>query len=160
MTIDLDKRYASIIRSSVIKKMGKLTKKYGEAKLAALRSTAREWKLDVKAWLSKSSATRKGTDVSGSENGISRSGPHLISGQLRRAAGNYRITKGVMRDGKYLINLTTTFKQVNSYSTGQKKTYNYSDILDESTGHYYSGYKDRYRNILYKRMRDILHGNI
>ena len=156
MTINLDAAYKSIIKNAIVKKTKILVKDYGDRKLQAVRAEAKEWKLDVWGWLSKT-----GKVSSWKEEGISVSGPKEKTGQLRRAAGHYRIEKTSTRaDGSFRISTTTIFQQVRSYSKGQSTTYNYSNILDESSGQYYSGYKTRYRNILYKRLKDILHGNL
>jgi len=143
---------SSILKNSIQKKIPVvLDRLVDNTILKRVTETAAQWKLDVKEWLSRVSSPATGQT----------SGPLMKTGQLRKAAGNYEVRKRpIGSKGAIMIEVTTRYGQVSSYSKNQKNTWNYSDILDETTGQYYSGYKDRYRQILYKRLERIINGRV
>ena len=149
-------KFDSIKHSTINKSFAIIAKNIANRKWEQIKKEAKEWKLDVKAWLNRSRHSAAGTSE-----GISRDGPLRKTGQLRNAAGLYNIKRRVNRNtGEASISVTTRFKSVASYSKNQKQTWNYSDILDNTTGKYYSGYKTRYRAILYKRLERVIYGTL
>ena len=154
--MNLSIKFDSIKRGTITKSLATIAERITNRKWEQIKKEAKEWKLDVKAWLNRSRHSAAGTSE-----GISRDGPLRKTGQLRNAAGLYSIKRRVNKNtGEASIFITTRFKSVDSYSKNQKQTWNYSDILDNTTVKYYSGYKTRYRAILYKRLEKVIHGTL
>lgn len=153
-TAGLAKTLLSAIETQVTKRL----KKEASKKRERVMEEAKTWKLDVQGWLYRVRRGRK----PGSQGNVA---PFMVTGQLRRAV-HYRVTP-ITKAGKksYRFTVRKWFAEVFAYNRkGTRITSfrtprtDYSDILNDSKGKYYSGYKDKAMNELDRRVEQILKG--
>jgi len=148
-----------MIQQEFLRKVQSKTKQIIETRRQAAIYEAKEWKLDARGWLYRTStvANRKAM----------RPGPYsfplMVTGQLRRAL-HYRVSKIKHPRGNifYSFKIEVRFDKVEAYNLKNGKPvsrgtgFDYSEYLDSTEGKYYSKYRQR----LVDKLEERLHRSV
>ena len=152
------KTLASVMKKSV----SKLIKTKAIDVREAIKAEMKSWKMDVRGWLGRSHYAR-GKDTGGPTH---YSGPYMISRKLRDSVhyGVSKLSYNKIAD-KWYFKVYHSYGAPMSETGGKTKTgrtnnrresVDYSEILNNTEGRYYSHYKERYTADLNARLAKII----
>ncbi len=158
-------KFAKSLKESIERKVNSRLKETTYRKRDAMMRAGNQWKIDVRGWLSK----KRPGDTPGSHGnnqpfmitGALRKAVHYITGPIQhnRTTNIWSFTMKNWFDPVYSYDTHTVGKGKSKRVTGysrRSKSQDYSDILNETKGKYYSGYKTRATKNLHDRMSKIL----